>query len=79
MSMIKGNNSIKLYPAPNNANMDANVAAAAEILSSEGQVKKKVKKKERRLDFADCIITTPPPPQTFQTLLEVLKDIAVHS
>ena len=25
----------------------------------QGQVKKKVKKKERRLDFADCIVTTP--------------------
>ena len=39
----------------------------AKVKSSQGQVKKKVKKKERRLDFADCIVTTPhhhPPPTT---------------
>ena len=31
---------------------------------TQGQLKKKVKKKERGLDFADCIVTTPhhPPP-----------------
>ena len=37
-------------------------------LSSEGQVKKIVNKKERRLGLTDCIVTT------FQTLLEVLED-----
>ena len=31
----------------------------AKVKSSQGQVKKKVKKKERRLDFADSIVTTP--------------------
>ena len=35
-------------------------------MSSQGQVKKKVKKKERRLDFADSssIVTTPNQPPT---------------
>ena len=40
----------------------------AKVKSSQGQVKKKVKKKERRLDFADSI----------QTPLEVLEDIKKH-
>ena len=56
-----------------------------EKLSSEGQVKVKSRKKSRRKreDLTSqtvlSLLHTTHPPYTFQTLLEVLEDFAIHS